>query len=151
MVVVTIVSVLSVGAILAIGGGGRLLPGAQPGDLTGQDQKLAQALARGRDAALFGRRQAGLQPLDTGWQVTTYDPADERWIPVLSQKVGGASLAWRVAGQVYPAPGAAPEGAPPVRILSDGRLTAFSLRLRAESRSLTCRATGVSDLQCGAP
>jgi len=151
MVVVTIVSVLSVGAILAIGGGGRLLPGAQPGDLAEQENRLARALALGRDTALFGRREAGLQPLESGWQVTTYDPTAARWTPILSETVPGMSLGWTVAGQVYPAPGAARDRAPPVRILADGRLTAFSLRLRVERQSLTCRATGVSDLRCGAP
>lgn len=150
MVVVTIVSVLSIGAALSVGGAGRLLQAGGQAGPAAQGERLARALERGRDAALFGRRRAGLQPLGGGWQLRLLDAVADRWGTLQSAEMPGIEITWTVAGQSYAPPDAAPEGAPPIRILADGRLTPFSLRLRGGGQGLTCRATDMADVTCTA-
>lgn len=152
MVVVTIVAVLSVGALLGFGGGSRLLPGARGADPAAEGQRLVRTLARARDMALFGRQSAGLRPLAAGWQVALYDPAQDSWRTALSIDAEGVSLAWRIAGTAYAPTGAGEEALPPpIRVLPDGRMTPFSLRFGSGRASLTCSGERLGELRCAAP
>ncbi len=151
MVVVTIVSVLSVGVLLGVGGGSRLMPGTQAGDVQRHGDALGLLLERGRDTALFRRQPAGLQPLRSGWVLVGYDARTEGWTHLQPVHQTGAAAEWTVAGRAYPAPATQPGTAPPIRIRADGGVTPFSLRLGAAGSRLTCRVDGASALRCGIP
>lgn len=149
MVVVTIVSVMSLGVVLGFGGGANLLPGVRASDPAGQAQRLEQAVANGENMALFGRETIGLQPLSSGWELLRFDAAAEAWEPVERSGPLELPLAWTIAGVPYPAPPERFEGtAPPIRLLGDGRLTRFSLRLGADEGGRICRAAIPGGFAC---
>ncbi|MEQ9261379.1 MAG: prepilin-type N-terminal cleavage/methylation domain-containing protein, partial [Roseovarius sp.] len=116
VVVVTIVSVMSLGVVLGFGGGASLLPGVRASDPVAQARRFEQAMTEARDMALFGRDLMGVQPLATGWEVLRYDADAELWQPVARAGPLEMPLAWSIAGLPYPAPPERVPGAvPPIR------------------------------------
>lgn len=149
VVVVSIVSVMSLGVIMGFGGGAQLLPGVRAGDAGGQAQRFEAALSNAAQSALFGRKTMGLQPLSTGWEVLRYDAVSDAWQRVDRSDALQMPVAWSIAGLPYPAPATRTLGTePPIRILGDGRMTQFELRLGTQEEARLCRATRLAQLSC---
>ncbi|MEL7012341.1 MAG: GspH/FimT family pseudopilin [Pseudomonadota bacterium] len=149
VVVVTIVSVMSLGVIMGFGGGAQLLPSVRAGDPDGQAQRFEAALTTASQSALFGRKTVGLQPLSTGWEVLHYDVASDAWQVAEGSGVIAAPVAWTIGGLPYPAPDERNVGSePPIRILGDGRMTRFALQIGTQTEAQLCSATRIAELAC---
>ena len=132
-----------------LGGGGKLVRGVRAGDAKGKEQGFEAALRDAAQSALFGRKTMGLQPLSTGWEVVRYDAVSDAWQRVDRSDALQMPVAWSIAGLPYPAPATRTLGTePPIRILGDGRMTQFELRLGAQEEARPCRATRLAQLSC---
>ena len=96
LVVVAILSILSLGAGLALGGGFGQRQGAPA-----MAQRLMQAVTAARDGAIFGRAARGLRPEARGWQVLRRDVGGgwQSEGPVV--QVPGSVLRWQIDGAAY--------------------------------------------------
>ncbi len=99
LVVVAILSILSLGAGLALGGGFGQRQGAPA-----FAQRLMQAVTAARDGAIFGRAARGLRPEARGWQVLRRDAGGVWQSEGPMVQVPGSVLRWQIDGAAY-APG----------------------------------------------
>lgn len=141
LVVLSILSLLSVGAALSIGG-----RSATP--LAGRmATQLADDIAYARDQALLGRTLWGLRPEPgRGWQVLRLG-ADGSWQPGLAERrFERGSIQWFSGGQ--PIVAGAADGPPPIVIAPEGRMTPLDIRLSHAGQSRRCVSTGVGGITC---
>ena len=140
---------MSLGVIMGFGGGAQLLPGVRASDPAGQAQRFEAALTGAGQSALFGRKTMGVQPLSSGWEVLQYDAATDTWLVAESSGRMEVPFAWTIGGLSYPAPDARILGSePPIRILGDGRMTRFALRIGTQTDASLCSAARLAELAC---
>lgn len=152
MVVVSVMSVLTLGVVLGFGGGQSLSPGARASDPARQAQALEQAFEQASDLALFTRQPVGLHPLRQGWQVMRRDAAGD-WTPEphLSARLEALTLDWQINARPYAAPELAGAAPPAIMILGDGRSTPFALRISTRRGTGTphlCTNAGGQRMRC---
>lgn len=153
MVVVSVMSVLTLGVVLGFGGGQSLSPGARASDPARQAQILEQALEQASDLALFTRQPVGLHPLRQGWQVMRRT-AEGTWVPEprLTANFDRLVLDWQINARPYPAPDHAGTDHPVIEVLGDGRSTPFTLTISpmraAAGAAQLCRSTGGQRMRC---
>lgn len=153
MVVVSIMSVLTLGVLWGTGASQSLSPSARASDPARQAMAFEQAVADAIDLAVFTRQPVGLRPRPQGWDVLRRDP-EGAWLPVGpgAADLRGMQLLWQVGGRGHlPVPEPGPADAPAIRVLPDGRSTAFSLRLvpqQGGSRPWLCVGDGLVRPAC---
>ncbi len=145
MVVITIVSVVTVGAALSFGSGTALTPQARSADPERAARAFERALREAQDRALFGARVTGLRPQADGWQVVMRD-ADGVWQARQQAHWSALGFDWQVDGATI-APGSAE--APVIRVLPDGRVTPFRLRMQGRAGGWQCAPDGAG-MTCAA-
>lgn len=142
MVVVSLIAILSLAVGLTAGGafGPR---GVAAGE------RLVQADARARDAALLGRTLTGLVPRGDGWLLVRR--AGDLWQREgAALRLTGATLVWEIDGHAY-LPGLLDPGAgaaPPVQFAPDGGSTPFAVTLVQGRDRRLCRAAFGEALAC---
>jgi len=146
LVVVTILSVLALGATL--GAGGVFSRGSDsPRSLA---DSFALAMNSARDRAVLGRRVIGLYPRPDGWLIAQPLGDDATWQPI-SATVSGLvpGPRWQIAGQPI-LPGRTPDLAvpPPIRVWPDGRSTAVTAWFGARRDQVVCATDGWSEVVC---
>ncbi|MFN7002565.1 MAG: prepilin-type N-terminal cleavage/methylation domain-containing protein [Roseinatronobacter sp.] len=153
MVVVTIMSVLTLGVLWGTGAGQSLSPSARASDPARQAQLFKQALGQAVDIAAFTRQPVGLFPKAQGWEVLRRQ-ADGTWVSVGTPgHVEGLRLDWQIGARVHLAQAEHDGSAPAIRVLGDGRSTDFSLRfvpMQGSARPHVCDASGGAGVRCGA-
>ena len=152
MVVVSVMSVLTLGVVLGFGGAQSLSPSARASDPARQAQALEQAFEQARDLALFTRQPVGLHPLRQGWQILRRD-ASGGWIPEphLTAHLEKLVLDWQINARPYAAPELAEVERPAIVILGDGRSTPFALRISSRQGTGTphlCTNAGGQPMRC---
>ncbi len=153
MVVVTIMSVLTLGVLWGTGATQSLSPSARGADPSRQAMAFENSVAEAIDLAAFTRQPVGLRPRPQGWQVLRRNP-EGVWLPAGSgvTELRDMQLLWQIGGRSHqPAPAPGPEDAPAIRLLPDGRSTAFSLRLVPQQggpRPWLCIGDGQSRPAC---
>ncbi len=152
MVVVSVMSVLTLGVVLGFGGSQSLSPNARANDPARQAKMFEQAFEQASDLALFTRQPVGLQPLRQGWQVMRRDATGD-WVaePHLSARLEALVLDWQINARPVVAPEHAGVARPTIMILGDGRSTPFMLWIRsAQSRGSPhlCTNTGGQPMRC---
>ena len=141
LVVVAILSILSLGAGLALGRGFGQRQGA-----TAMAQRLMQAVTSARDGAIFGRAALGLRPEARGWQVLRRD-ADGVWQSEgPGVQVPGSLLRWQIDGVTF-AP-ALPPADPPILFLPRGQATPFDVVLELNGRRVACGFSSSEGISC---
>ncbi|MCC5963602.1 MAG: GspH/FimT family pseudopilin [Rhodobacteraceae bacterium] len=138
MVVITIVSVVTVGAALSFGSGAALTPQARSADAERAARAFESAMRVAQDRALFGARVTGLRPQADGWQIVMRD-ADGTWQTRQGTRWSALGFDWQVNGASI-APGSAE--APVIRVLPDGRVTPFRLRMQGRAGGWQCAPEG---------
>lgn len=152
MIVVSIMSVLTLGIVLGFGANRTLFPSAKASDPEHQAMVFERVLQQASDLALFTRQPVGLYPLQNGWQVA-HRKAAGTWAtePRLTAQFEGLRLDWRIHARPYTAPERAGSTRPPITILGDGRSTPFTLRIspvQGTRASQLCRNTATQHVRC---
>lgn len=138
LVVVAILSVLSLGAALAVG--------RAPGSRSAGDTRLfAEQFDGMRTRAVLGRAATGLELTPRGWQLARFDPGTGRWY--ISDRV----MRWR-GGPRYARHGLTgasflfdADDGPDITFLPSGRATPVQIRF---SSAEDCRSDGFGPLEC---
>ena len=138
MAVVAILSVLTVGAMLALG---RPAPGP------GRDAATLETLFREmRQIAVQGQRPVGLDLTQQGWRRA--DPVPGGWTRA-GREVAWAGPVGIVALPPAPRPGSAEP--PTVIFLRDGRVTPVTLQLGPSGTGVACATDGFAPFRCREP
>ncbi|MCB1396379.1 MAG: prepilin-type N-terminal cleavage/methylation domain-containing protein [Rhodobacter sp.] len=146
LVVVTIISILALGAGLSAGG----LFGRTANTVQAQGQALAGAVTGARDAALLGRSMRGLWPRQDGWQIVRRD-GEGGWTPEgRAASLRGISVSWTIAGRPFLPALVAPAAdvTPPILFGADGGGIRFSVALNGGTGRVTCDTDGWGALAC---
>lgn len=145
LVVVTIISILSLG--VGLGMGGVFSRGSDSPQAVAD--RFSDAMAQARDAALMGRAPVGMRLQRDGWALVRRE-AEGNWqsfVPPVA--VARAGLLWVVDGRSYaPRLGGSPEQTPPLIFLPDGRSTAIMLVVTESENRVTCAANGWGEVAC---
>jgi len=140
LVVVTIISILALGAGLSAGG----MFGRTANTVQAQGQALSGAVSAARDAALLGRAARGLWPRPDGWQVVRRD-GDGAWVPEgRATSLRGVSASWTIAGRPFLPALVAPAAdvTPPILFGADGGGSRFAVVLSGGTGRVTCDTDG---------
>ena len=145
LVVVTILSILSLSAVLATGGG-MLSNSSAAQSVVTTAQALQFTVAVARDRAIISRQATGILPRENGWAIASAVSEESGWREV-SERQGAANVIWRVNGALY-SPRDEVHTIPVIRFLADGRSTAFSAQISLREIELECATNGNGPLEC---